>query len=180
MKAALTPDLAVAKKFLELLGGDENDEFTFQTFDDDPDRTNSSLARVLHGTLDRHFDDLVRLQRRRAGAFVMVNEGDGLGRKAVNVIRVRMLFVDLDGAPLEPVLAWATPPHIVVESSPAKWHCYWRVSDCKLEGFKDAQRRLAVKFGGDKKVVDLPRVLRLPGFFHQKAEPFMSNLVFPK
>lgn len=54
------------------------------------------------------------LQQRGAGAFVMVDEGgDGKGRYASNVTRVRAHFVDLDGAPIEPVLA-AVRPHIVV------------------------------------------------------------------
>ena len=180
MNPDLTPDLKMAKRFLKLLGGDENGEFAFQTFDDNPGGKNASLARVLLGSLDTHVNDLVGLQRRGAGAFVMVNEGDGLGRKMVNVTRVRMLFVDLDGAPVDPALHWVLPPSIVVESSPQKWHCYWRVGDCKKEDFKGIQRRLLARFDGDPMVVDLPRVLRLPGFFHQKAEPFMSRLVLPK
>ena len=38
-----------------------------------------------------------------------------------------------------------------------------------LDGFRDAQQRLIAAFGTDKSVHDLPRVLRLPGFPHQKV-----------
>jgi hypothetical protein len=33
-----------------------------------------------------------------------------------------------------------------------------------------------VCFGGDPKVSDLARVMRVPGFFHQNGEPFMTRL----
>jgi hypothetical protein len=38
-------------------------------------------------------------------------------------------------------------------------------------------KRLALKFDGDPTVSDRARVFRLPGFFHQKAKPFMSRIV---
>ena len=74
----------------------------------------------------------------------------------------------------------AVQPDIVVESSLGRWHCYWLVSDCPLDKFKLRQQQLAAKFKSDSKVIDLPRVLRLPGFFHQKAEPFMTRVIFPE
>ena len=74
-------------------------------------------------------------------------------------------FVDLDGAPLEPVMSWTLPPHIVVESSPARYHAYWLVdSAVALTDFSGLQKRLAKLLGGDSAVHDLPRVLRLPGW----------------
>ena len=47
------------------------------------------------------------------GIFVMVNEGDLKGRSAINVIRVRALFVDLDGASVEPLLETEALPRIL-------------------------------------------------------------------
>ncbi|MBK7079424.1 MAG: hypothetical protein IPH55_01405 [Betaproteobacteria bacterium] len=118
--------------------------------------------------------------------FVMVNEGDGVVhegsktcRTAANVKQVRALFVDLDGAPLQPVAAAAVPPDIVVNSSPGKYHGYWLGVSCPLDAFTPAQLALAEKFGGDPSVNDLPRVMRLPGFFHQKGEPFMTRIIKP-
>jgi hypothetical protein len=43
------------------------------------------------------------LNREGAGVFVTVNETDLKGRTAKNITSVRAVFVDLDGAPLEPV-----------------------------------------------------------------------------
>ena len=175
-------DLEVATRFLKLL--EPEGQFTFQTF---PDATGgTALAVVRHGAFDVHAEELRHLNDRGAGVFVMVNAGDGTihpgsrtCRTAANVLRVRALFVDLDGAPVEPVLRAAAPPDWVVGSSHGRWHAYWRVDDCPLNLFPCAQLALAVKFSGDRTVRDLPRVLRIPGFVHRKATPFLSKLFTP-
>src|SRR5690606_31030556 len=99
--------------------------------------------------------------------------------KSSNVQKVRAHFVDLDGAPLDPVVQSDAPPHIVVVSSPMKWHAYWKVTDCPLQAFKQRQKALAKQFGGDASVCDLARVLRVPGFWHLKSTPFQSRLIHP-
>jgi hypothetical protein len=151
--------------------------WTFQTFDDDDKRDDQNLVRVLNGTLAKHWSTLVRLNKRGAGIFVTVNETDLKGRTEKNIIRVRALFCDLDGAPLEPVLANGKPPHIVTATSPGRWHTYWRVTDFPLAQFTDTQKALSELYGGDPKVSDLPRVMRLPGFLHCKGKPFLSHIV---
>jgi hypothetical protein len=174
---ALTPNVVMAKAFLNAL--DPTGTFTFQTFDDNKERKDGRLARILHGTLDEHLATLTKLQQQGAGVFVMVNEGDGKGRAATNVLRVRAHVLDLDGAPLEPAMQSELPPHIVVESSPQKWHAYWLIKDCPLGEFKVRQHALAARFKGDKAICDLPRVMRLPGFWHQKDTPFQTRLIKP-
>jgi hypothetical protein len=167
---------AEAVRFLSTLDPDVS-YFTFQTFDDDAERKDGKLARVLNGTLDQHWNTLCNLNRKGAGVYVTVCETDGKGRTKENITRVRALFTDLDGAPLEPVWQSTPKPHIVVKSSPGKFHCYWLVEDVALEQFESLQKVLAARFGGDPKVSDLPRVLRLPGFYHRKGEPYKSHIV---
>lgn len=165
-------DLTTAKRFLSALAGGE--PVTFQTFADINGR--GTLARILHGPIEKHDDTLQDLNYRGAGVFVMVNEGDLRGRRAENVVRVRALFADLDGAPLAPILAACPPPHIVVESSPGRYHAYWLVADCPLDRFPALQSAIAAKFGSDPVVKDLPRVMRLPGFIHQKGASFQTRI----
>jgi RepB DNA-primase from phage plasmid len=179
-----TPNLTMAHRFLDLIAPGE--AITFQTFAD-AKSSDGRMARVLHGSLDLHAVELTRLNQAGAGIFFMVNAGDGVVhegsktcRTARNVLRVRAHFVDLDGAPLDPVLSAAIPPQIAVESSPLKYHAYWRVADCELAAFTPVQKALALEFSGDLSVNDLPRVLRLPGFWHQKAKPFMSRILIPQ
>lgn len=169
----LQPDLAEARRFLNFMAeGDEH--ITFQTF---ADSGAAAQARVLIGSLDQHAEALVKANRAGAGIFWTVNFTDFKGRRAENVTGIRALFVDLDGAPLGPVLQCGLVPHAVVESSPSRWHGYWLVSGCELADFGRFQKALAARFGSDPKVHDLPRVMRLPGFIHQKAEPFRTRII---
>jgi hypothetical protein len=88
------------------------------------------------------------------------------------------VFADLDGAPLDPVFAESIPkPHIISESSPQRWHVYWRVAaGMPLDEFSKLQKGISTRFASDETVHDLPRVLRIPGFIHHKGEPFCSRL----
>lgn len=175
----LQPDLHQAQRYLDILQLDGT--FTFQTFSDkkEPGRKGDPLARVLHGSLAEHAAELTRLNQQGAGVFVMINEGDGVVhegfatcRTKANVIAVRAVFADLDGAPLDPILE-VMPADLIIESSPGKYHVYWLAQGMPIEMFTPVQKAIAEKFSSDPKVIDLPRVLRLPGFWHQKAKPFL-------
>lgn len=183
MAQKLIPDLAMSEAFLSRLAPEG--EITFQTFDDKTQK-NHSLARVFHGSLSEYSTELTNLQSLGAGVFVMVNKGDGViheGNKTcrtkANVKEIRALFADLDGAPLEPVLE-ALQPDITVESSKGRFHAYWLTRDCPLSEFSKLQKQIANKFNSDQSVNDLPRVMRLPGFWHQKNTPFMTQIIFPE
>ena len=163
-----------ASLLLDLLAPGE--PVTFMTFGEGSHRGNRALTQMLHGTLAEHRQQLATLNAHGAGIFWTVNATDCKGRKAENILRVRALFVDLDGAPIEPLRSAALPPHAIVESSPDRWHGYWRIADCPPGLFKHLQQALATRFGGDSRVCDLPRVMRLPGFTHRKGLPFLTRL----
>jgi hypothetical protein len=171
----MTPDLEQARKFLELLDPDA-EQFSFQTFDDS-EQKRGHLAKVLHGTLDDVAPQLLALQKRGAGVFVCVNETDLQGRSAENIKRARAVFVDLDGSPVQPVMTCSLEPHIVVESSPGRYHSYWLAHRLSLQSFPIIQKRIIKRFHADKAVHDLPRVMRLPGFIHQKNGAFQTKIV---
>jgi hypothetical protein len=171
-----SPDLTEAARFLTALDPTAT-KFCFQTFDDSKARRDRTLTKILHGTLAEHAAELERLNQKGAGIFVTVNETDGAGRMNENITRVRALYVDLDGAPLGPVQAHKVHPHIVIETSPGRWHAYWRVDGMALEHFTPAQEALSEAFDGDRSVKALPHVMRLPGFFHRKAEPYMAHII---
>jgi hypothetical protein len=184
-------DRTQAKAFLAALDPGAT-SFTFQTFDDNKDRAKAHAAanvlrkeqgkpplpspfvRILHGTLAQHWNVLAQLNAQGAGVYVTVNQTNSRGRKASDIVRVRCLFVDLDGAPLP---RSGPEPHITVETSPGHWHVYWRVDGVGLDEFADKQRALIALHGGDPVVCDLPRVMRLVGFFHCKRDPRLVRIV---
>jgi hypothetical protein len=167
---APNPDRGQAAAFLRFLDP-EATGFTFQTFDDSPHKR-PSLAHVLHGSLDILWNDLAGLSQNGAGIFVCVNETNLMGRKAGDIVRVRALFADLDGAPLANVwdvrldLGWVT------RTSAGRYHVYWRVAGIATAEFTPLQKEIIARTGGDRAIHDLPRVMRLPGFPHQKASPY--------
>jgi hypothetical protein len=183
----LLPHFEEAEAFLTALAG-QDAPFTFQTFDDVKvwseekqkfiNRQAPNLARIFQGTLNQHKQALAALNAKGAGVYVTVNQTDLKGRSLANIVKVRALFVDLDGSPIQPILDLPEDlqPHIIIESSPNKWHAYWLVNNCELEQFKQLQQALAAKFNGDKAVNDLPRVMRLAGFSHNKAESFITRI----
>jgi putative DNA primase/helicase len=177
----IKPDREEAERFLAALDPSAT-TWTFQVFDDNADRKSLKLAHILHGSLDRCWAELCQLSAAGAGIFVCVNETDGKGRSAANIVRVRACFVDLDkGEPLP--AKFHVEPHIIVESSRSKWHVYWRVEGCTIDQFRTLQERLIQFYKSDAAVKDPSRVLRLPGFIHQKVKkgvrstPFRTRLV---
>jgi len=170
----LVPDRTEAARFLALLDRTAT-RFTFQTFDDDKERRSKALARVLHGSLDEHFAELARLNNAGAGIFVTVNETNLRGRLATDVIKVRLLFGDFDnGVPLPQD---GPRRYMAIQSSAIGRHGYWKPNGIALDAFTPTQELIAKRFNGDSKVKDLPRVMRLPGFWHRKGEPFMSRII---
>jgi hypothetical protein len=175
--ASLFPHREHAEKFIEALTGNKNSPVTFQTFPEggpsDPG------AQILHGTLEQRWNELVSLNQSGHGVFVMVNEGDGNGRSAKNVIALRSLFTDDDGKREGPAPSTdAAPPTILVQSARGG-HTYWVLKPGEsLSEFTQAQVALASHFGTDPAVKDLPRVMRVPGFFHLKdrKNPFLVTV----
>ena len=144
-----------------------------KTFDDERERKDLSLARVLHGSMEEHLATLIELNRRGAGVFVTINETDLRGRKRENIVRVRAVWQEDDGAgtvlPLE--------PHLVIESSPGKHHRYLFVGGLELEEHRAVQEVLVERYGSDPSAKDISWVLRLPGFYHRKGEPHLVQIV---
>lgn len=165
---------------------------TFQTFDDSPAKR-PELVRTLHGTLTEHYDELSRLNKLGAGVFFTINETDGKGRKNENIVRVRALFADFDEPDKDRMRLFLDMgrkgPSCVVESSPGKHHAYWLMDDqgvsrdqtpADLAEFTPAQKLLAYCFGSDPKICDLARVMRVPGFYHNKGAPFLVREIYPQ
>jgi len=155
--------------FLDYFG----DKHTFQTFDDKI--INKRLIKQLHGSIKQHFNQLAELNQKGAGIYFTVNETDLFGRTTQHIKSIRAVFIDLDGAPLPD--KFDVPPSIVLNTSPNKYHCYWIVKDMPLESFSLYQEALANKFNADPKVKDLPRVMRVAGFYHNKRKPYPVKII---
>ena len=151
--------------------------FTFQTFKEKGNKSPDVFARIIHAS------SLAALRQEHelgAGVYLTVNQTDGEGRAIDHIVRVRAVWEEddegYDGA-------FPLAPSMIIESSPGHFHRYWLVADTwpvDAQGradFAAVMERMVESYGSDKSAKDISRVLRVPGFLHRKADPFMVRIV---
>lgn len=88
-------------------------------------------------------------------------------RKKENIVSARVLCVDIDRIVSKEEIQDIVDryqPSLVVESSPQKYHIYWRIeSALHLEMWSLWQLGLAAHFKGDLKFRDITHTIRVPG-----------------
>jgi hypothetical protein len=174
-----------AQQFLQYLSGAPDMVFQFRVIDD---KKLGRPARNMRGTLAELCDQLAAFNAAGFGVFVMINETTNGGTHTEDVIAPRASVTDLDGIRDGDSLVLrkqrleyfnsVAPLSLTVESSPGKYHCYWFTWQMSLEQFTPTQKKLADILGGDPNICDLPRVMRVPGFLHQKGVPFLSRICY--
>jgi P4 family phage/plasmid primase-like protien len=177
-------DVQEAKKFLSALSShDDGTIFSFQTLYDvkpehDDERRAAEekrLTRTIHGRFEDKVDELIEMNKRGAGIFVCVNRTNGMGLRGKDVDRIRSFFVDDDTDHLQPE-QMPIPPSIVVRSKRGN-HFYWLTANgTARDMFGPAQKALAAKCETDHTIFNLNRVMRMPGFLHNKGEPYKVSL----
>lgn len=169
-KQQLAPDLETAKAFLLAL---DQEAYAFTFFAGD-DLKQGRKPQQMHGEFPALADRLAALNNRAYGIFVAVNRTNLRGRKLSDITGVRAVWQEDDDG-----FTGALPlyPSIIVQSSPGKFHRYWSADGLTREQHEGVMARLVQDYGSDKAAKDLARVLRLPGFYHCKAEPRMVELV---
>ncbi|MCO4795421.1 MAG: hypothetical protein KC493_17000 [Bacteriovoracaceae bacterium] len=150
-------------EFLKLFGSESN-KYTFQVL---PDSSRCEVSpRSYYGSFEK-YEHLLRKQNRNgAGIFFVPNETLGKSRKTSDVVSVRALWVDSDDGPIK----GAKMPFDVVVKTKNGEHGYVFLgqNECSLEAFSYYQKMLAERLNTDPKVSDLPRLMRLPFYFHCK------------
>lgn len=97
--------------------------------------------------------------------YFLVNNADGVNRKAEDIKSVNALFVDIDGTS-----KWnGSDGSVVVGRDETHWHCYWPLVEGEDMGkWKIAQKALIKHFGADPACSDLSRVMRVWGSVNRK------------
>lgn len=152
---------------------------TFQLF---CDRKSGLPAMMLHGSFEEHEGEMKRLNETKSyGVFFAVNQTDGQGRSSAHITGVRSYFVDIDGIPnpREKITAakrlqlLETPPSAIVMSVNGL-HAYWYAKpgeSLDRHEYAATNKHLIHRFAGDPAAKDIARVLRIPGFKHNKGNP---------
>lgn len=116
-----------------------------------------------------------------------LNHTSTAGRKATNVESVRVLCLELDTkldrAKVKNIVH-EFGAHCVVESSPDKFHIYWKIeSTIPLENWLNYQSAIAYKFkdlGSDFGVAQLSHTIRVPGIERRTKDGliFLPRIVY--
>jgi putative DNA primase/helicase len=180
---------AAAKKFLVFLDEGAVEfgvPFAFQTYDDDQTRKDPGRARTYIGTFESQFAQLAEANKNGCAIHITINDTGSKRRTSANVVQVRKHFIEVDGTMTQPEIIalgqkLGLPVAWINESSPGHFHAYWNVADDAandLAGFTTRQKKLVKLFNAGVESVDLSRVLRLPGFWHQKGEAFQVRITY--
>ena len=98
------------------------------------------------------------------------------GRTKEDVDCIRHIFLDFDqngDRAVEKLLARndLPVPNYLVSTSPDKWQVIWKVEGFEKAAAEELEKGLVRSTGADPCVVDVARVLRLPGFYNHKYLP---------
>jgi len=129
-----------------------------------------------HSSFEEALPKLVRDNKKGRGVFFCVNELDkqqDLGRKRTKRMfkTARAIWVEDDAPRENPRSEWPLKPNLIVQSSRGKFHYYWLTSTDDREEWESLMQVMVDCYGCDPQARDLARVLRIPGFLHQKKDP---------
>jgi len=173
---------SIVQNYLELLDGLDT-PYIWQLL---PEGLEEGSAKVKYGTFADLSSYLEEQNNLGYGIFITVNQSSTRKRKAEDISNVRALFVELDHGELTDAnimtlvnkfdISWA------VNSSAGKYHLYWKVdkdliATNKFSAIQSLLQYLFRELDAGRESKDLPRVLRVPGFFHNKKEPYLSRLI---
>lgn len=119
---------------------------------------------------------LFELNRQGYGIFYSPNPVKGK-RKSDNVTSINAVFIDIDDGRSE-LPEFPIPPSAIVQTSKqGKWHIYWKVPRLKPEQFRAVQEMLIKYYDSDPAIKDPARLLRIPGYDHNKSTPTKVKLL---
>jgi hypothetical protein len=165
-----------------------NVSFHWQTYPDKDPANNRDLVATFEGRFLDLADQLDALNARGAAVCVGINEVRvGAPRTNANVIRLRAVWLEEDHAPadmVERVWPQGMAPSMIVSTSGGKAHYYWPIAiepngEQALDWWSKwhgIMRHMVRHRGSDPNAAKLSQVLRVPGFWHHKGEPYLVRL----
>jgi len=142
---------------------------------------------VKFGIIDEIIHTITLKDNQNSGGFTLhttLNSTKLTGRKTKDIEGVRVLCVDFDRVlpkeSLKPLLL-ANAVQMVVESSPGKYHFYWKIDpSIPLDLWRTYQLGLNHYFGGDTQMAAIGHTIRVPGVqrITKEGQAFMPAIVY--
>ncbi len=165
---------ADALRFVAILAGDADAKVHVRLISDV--KKDGRPAHEKYGSLHKLHPWIAEHNATRYGVFMVINEAlplpEGGFVKDKDIVGVRAAFIDSDDKPLPK--QWHVSPSIVCRRTLERWHAYWLAHGLTPQQFKEVQKRLALRYGTDQSITNASRVMRLPGYLHQKNNALPS------
>lgn len=170
-------DLNLTRWFIEALTGSPDTVMEWRCIHD---KRRDLPAHNYRGTLAQMAETLQSYNANGYGIFCNINEMNGAGRELENIAYIRAHVIDLD----DPFTAGAAYQRAVekqasfaTQTSPGKYHVYWRVQPYVGNEFYTLHQRKLIQFyNSDPVIIDATRIIRAPGFLHLKGEPHLITV----
>ena len=111
----------------------------------------------------------------KTGIFTNVNLFPGGLRRKHLIQEVQYWIVDIDNKEdwiVEKILSAPLPPNFIVETRNG-FHLWFRAESGNPETYSSViEDHLLAYYPGDHNAKDLSRIMRVPGFYHHKSDPF--------
>ncbi len=174
---SLKPDIAQARRHLELLGYTDTEPIYLRSFGAKHLQRNGKNAIA---TLDR----LPATQAADRAIYFVVN---GQGQKKADITWARALFCEFDQAQvagheaqLQRILESALPVPTCMVSTRHSIHAYWSFDQpVPIAAWEMLTLDLISYLGSDPAIKDASRLMRLAGFFHTQGDRATGELVEP-
>ncbi len=147
-------------------------DFHIQTFDDK--KSKRSCLTTCGTPKSYTMEKLLELNQKGAGIFFSPNRFPKV-RKQSECTGVNAWFFEIDGIDKEEqikrIFEGPLMPSFFLDSRNSK-HCYFLAKDGSIDNFRRIQEGLIHYYGADNACKDLSRVLRIPGYMHNKEDPY--------
>ncbi len=168
----------LARAYIATLTGSPDTICDFRIIND---RNAAEQGINMRGDIATVYNGLKNYNEHGYGIFMTVNamKPNAKQKTLENIDFIRAQVADIDDPmtsqdSYKRAIASDMPPHFAVQTSPGKMHLYWLVEPYVGNDFYELQqRKICQLYNSDKHVVDATRVLRVPGFMHNKGEPHL-------
>lgn len=179
-KITLEPTKIQTREFLSAFFENE-EEIYFRIY---PDKKDDSFKGGKEKCLLCNYSKMIyelkkNNEMNRAISFV-VNGGGNTDKEVIRSKCCKAQFMEIDDFPMNIQIAiinnFPIIPSIVVKTKKSL-HTYWLLKDGDINRFRGIQSKLIELFNSDPKIQNESRVMRLPGFYHNKEEPIMVEVI---
>jgi len=128
--------------------------------------------------------DAHSFNKKHYGIFFSVNSFNTSRRGEDNLKKINFWFIDMDEGSKEyqseKIMQFSLVPSMVIETNKGH-HVYWKCKEVvDVEDYKSTIESLVKHFDSDKNAKGVTRVLRVPGYLHQKdpSRPYKIKEIF--